>query len=104
MHPHEEFAELIRQRINLECDLIEWSGDTINFHFDTEEKWERVFNGMLGLYDAVFKAFSLGFTTYVFVKYDGVQTVTNQNFWIPKQTRRTNRDGLKDARDWRNLL
>ena len=75
-------AEITR-RINLECDRVTYTNDTIYFYFDTSEKWERVFNGMAGIYDAVIRSLYLGFTNYVFVKHDGTEYGTTKAFWIP---------------------
>lgn len=74
----------IKRRINLDCDRVAWESDTVYFVFYTPAKWHSVFIRMAGVYDAVVRAFGLGFREFVFVRNDGQEFRTPASFWIPK--------------------
>lgn len=88
-------AEIAR-RINFDCDRVRTEGDTIYFYFDSPEKWQTIFIGMVGVYDAVVRAMMLGFDNYVFVEHDGEECRTTRHFWTFKtEPRRQRRSRLK---------
>lgn len=81
----ENFADELARRINFGCDRITPVGQTVYFHFDSVNSWEAVFQELIGVYDAVIKAFTLGFTKFIFVRYDGEEYRTEVGNWIPSE-------------------
>ena len=77
----ESFSNELARRINLRCDRLNSQGQTIVFYFDTPNSWKTIFQGMIGIADAVTQAFNLGFTQFVFVRYDGDEYATDAAFW-----------------------
>jgi hypothetical protein len=78
------FASEIIRRINLDCDRTLIKGETIHFCFDSEDKWENIFQKLVGVRDAVVRAYMMGFREYVFVRHDGLEFPSCYRCWIPR--------------------
>lgn len=83
-------GELVR-RIGLDCDRTEFKDGAVYFYFDSLEKWTTIFEGRVGVREAVAAAKSMGILHYVFVQCDGREYATNWKHWIPKNRSRRGR-------------
>jgi hypothetical protein len=81
----ETVYDFVRKKIALSCDRVVLRGATIYFCFDSRQKWTSDFLGMAGIHDAVVRAFSMGFSRFVFVRDDGQEFGTDVSFWMRKE-------------------
>jgi hypothetical protein len=83
----------IKRRIALECDAVATPHhDTIEFHFDTTEKFNAVINGASGIRDAIARAYMLGFTRYVFRDLQAEKCYpSDKDFWIRRDRQSSGR-------------
>lgn len=77
--------ELVRGRIGLDCDAIEFSGNRVRFFFEQSSSLSAALDRLFRSKDPIVRAYMMGFTEYIFLCGDGTEFTTPKDFWIAKQ-------------------